>query len=433
MGNKNMFGRFVSSSRGLFSVHQRAFTSRSVGSLKSWNTHGWTKVAAIGASAVGAFALYSYFNSSYSLEKTSDREPYVYKIVLTGGPCGGKSTALSNLSQRLVSLGYEVFLVPEVATMLITGGVSFAGRTREDWIQLQISLMRLQRSIEDEFERIAKLGSKDAVILCDRGLCDNRAYLAKEDFDMLLDTEGLKLVDVRDKRYDAVFHLVTAAIGAEKFYTTANNTARSETVEQARELDYRVLDGWIGHPNLRVVDNSTSFDGKIKRVVDGICKAIGAIPSAPERKYLVDSVSIPSNLTVELFDVQTVFIKSQDGAQVRAIRRSQGGNSTYMVSSSAVAIDGESVVESRQISPREFMALQAGSTGGTIVKKISYFIWNGRYYALNEYVDEGFTTLEVEALPSESTEQVVPPFVRVSKDVTNDNHYSTGGIAANLQ
>lgn len=28
------------------------------------------------------------------------------------------------------------------------------------------------------------------------------------------------------RRYDAVVHLVTAAIGAEKFYTTENNTAR---------------------------------------------------------------------------------------------------------------------------------------------------------------------------------------------------------------
>jgi hypothetical protein len=38
---------------------------------------------------------------------------------------------------------------------------------------------------------------------------------------------------MRDKRYDAVFHLVTAADGATMYYTTANNTARGETIDEA--------------------------------------------------------------------------------------------------------------------------------------------------------------------------------------------------------
>ena len=37
---------------------------------------------------------------------------------------------------------------------------------------------------------------------------------------------------MREGRYDAVFHLVTAAQGAERFYTLENNQARSETPEQ---------------------------------------------------------------------------------------------------------------------------------------------------------------------------------------------------------
>ena len=42
--------------------------------------------------------------------------------------------------------------------------------------------------------------------------------------------------DLRDN-YDAVFHLVTAAKGAEEFYTLSNNTARTETVEEAMNLE----------------------------------------------------------------------------------------------------------------------------------------------------------------------------------------------------
>jgi hypothetical protein len=34
--------------------------------------------------------------------------------------------------------------------------------------------------------------------------------------------------------------MVTAAIGAEKYYTTENNAARTESLEQARDLDFKV-------------------------------------------------------------------------------------------------------------------------------------------------------------------------------------------------
>ncbi len=36
-----------------------------------------------------------------------------YKLVLTGGPCGGKTTALARLSSYLRERGFEVFTVPE--------------------------------------------------------------------------------------------------------------------------------------------------------------------------------------------------------------------------------------------------------------------------------------------------------------------------------
>jgi hypothetical protein len=69
---------------------------------------------------------------------------------------------------------------------------------------------------------------------------DTAAYMTNENFDVLLDDYNWNVVDLRDKRYDAVIHLVTAAIGAEKFYTTENNAARSEDLNQARDLDFKV-------------------------------------------------------------------------------------------------------------------------------------------------------------------------------------------------
>lgn len=41
---------------------------------------------------------------------------------------------------------------------------------------------------------------------------------------------------LRDGRYDGIFHLVTAASGAEEHYSLENNEARSESVEMARDV-----------------------------------------------------------------------------------------------------------------------------------------------------------------------------------------------------
>ena len=44
----------------------------------------------------------------------------------------------------------------------------------------------------------------------------------------MLDEVGLNTVTLRDKRYDAVLHMVTAANGAEEFYDLESNHARWE-------------------------------------------------------------------------------------------------------------------------------------------------------------------------------------------------------------
>ena len=40
----------------------------------------------------------------------------VTKIVITGGPCAGKSTALSRIQEEFTTLGYTVLFVPETTT-----------------------------------------------------------------------------------------------------------------------------------------------------------------------------------------------------------------------------------------------------------------------------------------------------------------------------
>jgi len=84
---------------------------------------------------------------------------------------------------------------------------------------------------------MAITSSKPVVILCDRGAMDGKAYLDENTWQALLDEVGLNTVTLRDKRYDVVIHMVTAAKGAETFYDLDSNPARFESLEEARELD----------------------------------------------------------------------------------------------------------------------------------------------------------------------------------------------------
>lgn len=91
------------------------------------------------------------------------------------------------------------------------------------------------------------------MILCDRASYDGKAYLSDEKWSLILKDRGVSESELRDNRYNAIFHLVTAADGAEAYYTLENNTARTETPEQARELDAQGQKAWFGHAHLYVV------------------------------------------------------------------------------------------------------------------------------------------------------------------------------------
>lgn len=58
---------------------------------------------------------------------------------------------------------------------------------------------------------------------------------------------------MRDRRYEAVVHLVSAADGAEKFYSKENNEARYESIKEAVELDKKLINAWVGHPHFSVI------------------------------------------------------------------------------------------------------------------------------------------------------------------------------------
>lgn len=196
----------------------------------------------------------------------------LWKIVITGGPCGGKTTALAWLQKHFPRRSYQFLCIPESATSLINAGITPDACGLLNYERCEIAL---QIAKEKLFEFAAtSMSAKETVIVCDRGVFDNLAWLNNGDFDLIL-TENLVNRKAVFSSYDAVFHLVTAANGAEEYYSLDNNLARSETPEEARILDKEIVQAWSGHPHHIIIDNSTGFKEKMDRLVVALEDLLG--------------------------------------------------------------------------------------------------------------------------------------------------------------
>ena len=58
----------------------------------------------------------------------------IKKIVLTGGPCAGKTTAMVKVIEHFSSLGYKVFTIPEVPTMFTQAGMNYLTSNKDFYI-----------------------------------------------------------------------------------------------------------------------------------------------------------------------------------------------------------------------------------------------------------------------------------------------------------
>jgi CYTH domain-containing protein len=358
----------------------------------------------------------------------------IYRIVLTGGPCGGKSTSLAFITERMNGLGFDVYRVPEAATLLLGGGVRVRDISPSQLVGVQEQFLRVMMALEDGFGAVARAAGRPAILLCDRGTMDVSAYLPGEAWAALLDEQNWTVVELRDKRYEAVIHLTTAADGAEAFYTTENNAVRTETPTQARELDRRVRDAWVGHPQFRVIDNSTDFARKVQRVVAAVCRVVGAPqPLEVQRKFLLSGgpVATPP-VPYQEFDVEQTYLTGQDGLETRVRRRGQQGSNTYTHTVKRPPTAGQRVRIERPITGREYIAFlaQADPARRTVRKQRRVFLWENQYFAWDVFREPrpGLQLLEVE-VDAPGSAVSLPPFVEVEREVSADPQYTNYSIA----
>ena len=368
------------------------------------------------------------------LLETGANEKQVTKIVITGGPCAGKTTAMSWIQNAFTKLGYAVLFVDETATQLITGGAApWLSTSNRDF---QWQLIQLQQAKEKAFTEIGKtLKENKILIVCDRAVMDNCAYMTDQEFGWILKQMQTTKIALRDQ-YDAVFHLVTAAKGAEKYYTLANNQARTETVEQASALDDKLIAAWTGHPHFRVIDNSTGFEEKMMRLIREITAFLGEpTPMEIERKYLIyrpNLYTLEQLPNCEKVDIIQTYLLSEDPAEeIRIRQRGSHGSYIYFMTRKRKVSALKRVGIEERLTQNEYLALmvQADPAYRSIHKQRYCLSENGMYYEIDIFPDwKDKALMEIE-LHSESQEVIFPEGIDIIREVTDDPAYSNHELA----
>lgn len=195
------------------------------------------------------------------------------RIVLTGGPCAGKTTMADVLARAYHG---TVTNVPEAASLIFGGGFP-----RFTPLESQRATQRAIFHVQRELEATYGARFPDRVLILDRGTVDGAAYWP-EGPDAYFRAFGTNLKDEL-ARYTQVIYLESAA---EKDYLLhkQQNPNRKETWEEAKRLDEKTYQLWSQHPRFVFVRNNRSFPYKVSEVLGAVAGSLSFAEEALEKK-----------------------------------------------------------------------------------------------------------------------------------------------------
>lgn len=241
----------------------------------------------------------------------------------------------------------------------------------------------------------------------------------------MLEQNQWDMISIRDARYDLVVHLVSAADGAKCFYSLESNKCRTESAEDAIQLDKRTQNAWVGHPHLRIVDNRTDFRQKINRIDARISELAGIhLSKRVIRKFLLSNAvdAFPHN--AEQFCVEQTFLSREQGNDVQESVRKRGSGSFYTFVHKIRRGEAET---KRQITNREFLSLLAHCDPQRRTVKIRRrcFLYNGNYFVLDCITNLEPCISMLRCHFDEGEEDPgLPEWVHVDKEVTGEKDYT---------
>lgn len=357
----------------------------------------------------------------------------VLKVAITGGPCGGKTTSLQLIANTFREKGYKVYTISETATDLINSGVKPYGDDKIAITDFQDYIFMNQVNKENLYDEIAEKDDKDVIIICDRGILDNRAYLTDEQFEQILEKHNMTEAEIIPK-YDLVVHLVTCANGKPEEYSNGNNKARTETLIEAIKKDKDTQDSWASHPNFRIIGNETGFNEKMERVLNLIRGALGQNEIVRKEKYTVKEIDFSKLYNVHMIkqEIEEFVTRYSDTEDEMYRKTTINGDSYYTCPYiKKIPETGEYVKIYRKITEEEYYEALKCLPIEPIRNTRYSFVYDNESYKLDVYSNpDELVTIEQEII--KGGHEKIPPFISVGKKITDDDNYKYSNMFEKL-
>lgn len=174
------------------------------------------------------------------------------KVVLTGGPLGGKTTVLDQLMREYRNRAVRVV---DAAALLVEGGFPI----RESSPGWTIAFRRTVAATQLALEAVAQAeGAKEGMdlLLIDGGLVDGAAHLGSlEEVALLLGVRPQSML----AWYDVVIHLESLAVARPEEFRTLPMSA-----PRALEVELALRRAWCKHPRRVTLGYYPTIDEKAR-------------------------------------------------------------------------------------------------------------------------------------------------------------------------
>ncbi|MBR1413134.1 MAG: AAA family ATPase [Bacilli bacterium] len=349
----------------------------------------------------------------------------IKRIVLTGGPGSGKTTVKDKIQEHFEEAGYKVIIANETATRVINMGIRSFGTDSIPPLAFQQIILQDQLHTEQLINDVLKYyPNKNIIIIYDRGALDNRAYTNSDnEFNEVLASVDKNLtISNLLTRYDLIINLVSR----KDFYTTENNSARSENAEFALELGSKTLKSWYGHENIKIVLPKDTIEEKNNEVINIINSILNEKQIKRQEKYLIDITNLEIASSTPHKEIVQTYLISDQNIEKRLRKSMFNGITTYNLTVYKINDNNEKILVSKeQLTEKIYNKLLefADNTRQSINKKRYYFSNEDTYYYIDIFDDNNeLGILEVNVIENEQLK--LPENITILTKVSNDSNYS---------
>lgn len=357
----------------------------------------------------------------------------IVKVVLTGGPGGGKTSvlnAIKNLTiteegyKNIIKLGdkkIKLVTISETATELISSGIP--PTEAERIYDFQDILFEIQKSKEESSIKSLRFGYDTDIILFlyDRGLLDGMAYLDKKgEFEDIMASKDVKELDILDK-YDLVLDLLSTATCAPEKYGFESNEARFEDVEWAKSVDRKTSAAWVGHRNMKLFDSGVSLEEEVNNVIEYLKDYILNGSNIEKEEYFIENnpVTFSKYNDVNSRRINVVNTHIDFGidnvVDTILVKRTYRGYSTYFLQFVTKGSEKARIIKDERIDENTYKRLLTRYDIKNVEEKKELSFVEGKHlYKVSFYND--FTTLEVEK-GLDNEEIIIPKDIKIIRKI----------------